>query len=41
MKVLILSVTPVTNRHKKAKSIGSDELQPISISHKISVKCDG
>ena len=35
MKVLILSVTAVTTRHKKAENIGSDELEPIDIGHKI------
>ena len=33
MKVLILSVTPITTRHKKTESVGSDELQELGISH--------
>ena len=41
MKVLILSVTLITNRHKKAKSIDGDELKGFPIPHKISVNGDG
>ena len=41
MKVLIFTVTLVTTRHKKAESIGSDELHSFTIHHRVSVNCDG
>ena len=41
MKVLILSVTPITTRHKKAKTIAGDELQPMGINPQIELTVMG